>query len=129
MTEYSRAARVADEVNQALARALLTEVRDQRLSGIMITTVRMSADLRNARVYWAPLDSENFSDRDRKRTERSFGRASGFLRSYVAKNVELKYVPELTFRYDDTLETGRRIEELLHDVDIASAEPDGEADE
>ncbi len=121
MSTFSRAARVADEVRVALSTAIVREASDPALSLANITAVDLSNDLRHARVYWTALtvDSEARTIRD---VERAFGRASGFLRRYLAENVALRHVPELVFQHDVSGDRGRRIDAILSDLEIPEDE-------
>lgn len=121
MKSTPRSERVADEVRSALGSALLLEASDERLSRVSVTAVRMSPDLRNARVYWNVISAEPPSDRELARYERAIERAGGFLRRAVADRVAIRYVPELSFVYDASIEHARHMEAVLADLEI----PDG----
>ena len=126
MKAFSRAQRVADQISASLSTAILTEVNDARLRQVALTAVKLSDDLSSGRVYWTFLDaSVERKPREQKSVERAFERAAGFLRSYVARNVSLKHVPELRFYFDEALERGRRMDALLSELDIPEAtDPD-----
>lgn len=121
MKTHSRVDRVAVEIRDAIASALLTDANDPRLARVNVTDVRVSGDLQHARVFWTLVDVDGGSQRERDRTGRALERAIGFLRSTIARDVALRVVPELTFTFDASLERGRRIESILRDV-----LPDGE---
>lgn len=121
MTESPRMQRVGDEVRSALAGALLRDAADPRLMQVSVTEVRMSPDLRHARVFWNIVRAEPVTDRERRSFERAVDRAAGFLRKAVADNVTLRFVPELSFTYDESIERGRHMDALIASLDI----PDG----
>jgi len=106
-----RPARVAQRVQAELAHLLLHDVRDPRLHEVIVSDVRMTADLRVARVYvrsLAPVaDPPGVSD--------ALGRAAPFLRARLGERLKMRYVPELRFEYDDLQDDARRLEELLRD--------------
>lgn len=116
MKTNNRVDRVAVEIRDALASALLTEANDPRLARVNITDVRVSGDLQHARVFWTLLDVDGGTERERARVGRALERATGFLRSVLAREVSLRVVPEVTFTFDASLERGRRIETILRDV-------------
>ena len=125
--ESRRSQRVADLVRAELARLVLIEAHDPDLKGVTITDVEMPSDLRSARIYFSCLGTEA----ERELAEAALDRAAGYLRREVTRRCGLRYAPELTFRFDETLERGARIEELLAKVKSAPAEtePEPEDDE
>lgn len=114
-TPSPRADRVGDSIRQALGVALLRDVSDARLTDISVTDVRVTADIRHAKIYWQLLDLEA-SERDRSRAARAIASASGFFRSVIARELDLKFTPELTFAYDDSISRGREMDTLLHQL-------------
>jgi ribosome-binding factor A len=124
MTGY-RQRRVADAIREELAELLQREAQDPRFSGVSITAVETSQDLRLARVYFSMIGG----DAEVQQALRAFEKASGFLRRELASRVQLRVMPELIFRFDDSLATGDRIETLLHEINEKSPSPDGDEDE
>jgi len=114
-----RGERVADLIRAELARALREEVRDPLLGFVTLTAVRLSSDLRSARVYISVLD------RDAERTLAALRRATPFLRRTLAHGAGLRFTPDLRFVFDPSLATGSRIDELLRE---AHGEPDAATD-
>jgi len=104
-----RLERVGQMVQAELARLLLTAVKDPRLREVTITGVRMSADLRHARVWFRTLGDPQTHDAVQKGLER----ASGFLRGEVGRALGMRNVPDFRWEWDDTPETARRVEDLL----------------
>ena len=104
-----RQARVAHLVQAALGRLLLEEARDARLRTVTVSAVRMSPDLRVARVYVRSLDPIP----DRAATLAALDHATPFLRREVGRGLGLRATPELRFAYDDLPDTARRLDELL----------------
>jgi len=103
---------VAHLLQAELARLLLRATNDPRLRGVTITAVRMSPDLRVARVYVRTLDATAA----RVDTLRALGRASAFFRSQVGRVLGLRVTPELRFEYDSTPDTARRVDDLLREA-------------
>ncbi len=112
-TGNRRPARVADAIRNELAMLLLHKISDPRISMVSITSVSVSPDLRNATVYFACADEAVGKARQ------GFASARGFMRTWLARNMALRYVPELSFQHDQTLgrheEINRVFEELRHE--------------
>ena len=113
--EVKRAVRVAARVREVLATILTQEVRDPRISGVVVSRIEMPDDLRSARVYVRMLEGGDDEER-RKEALTGLARASGMLRREVGQRVGLKFAPEMRFYYDAAQEKVNRIEELLEEV-------------
>jgi ribosome-binding factor A len=118
---------VALLVREELSRLVLMVAHDPDLRRVTITDVEMPGDLRSARIFFSCLGTEA----ERELAKAALDRAAGYLRREVTQRCGLRYAPELTFRFDETLERGARIEELLARVKSAPAEtePKPEDDE
>jgi ribosome-binding factor A len=108
MAEHRRD-RVAHLLQAELARLLLREVRDPRLRGVTVTAVKMTADLRLARVYYRTLPGAAAG----REVGRALAKAAPFLRSAAGKALGLRVTPELRFEYDSLPEVAERVESLL----------------
>ena len=91
MKPYRRAQRIGEEIQRILAEALTNDVSDPRLSGVTLLKVEVSSDLRNATVYYTTRSSP-------ERAIEGFKKAKGFLRVLLAKRLEIRTIPELSFR-------------------------------
>jgi ribosome-binding factor A len=122
MTSH-RARRVQDLVREVLADLVLREIRDPRVGVVTVTAVRLSPDLKHARVFVSSLGD----DESRKASVLALNHASSYLRRALGRTVRLKYVPELLFVEDTALETGRRVERLLDEIrdERGADSPDG----
>lgn len=112
-----RQLRVGEELRHALAWILERgEVRDPGLHGMSVTVTEVSAspDLRNATAYVMSLGGE-----DMEGALGALNRAASFLRHRIAQQIELKYVPRLTFKADTSFDQAQHIDELLHDPHVA----------
>jgi ribosome-binding factor A len=110
-----RSVRVAERVREEIARALVRDLGDPRLSNAVITRVEMPDDLQLARVL-VRLAVGNDDAAARKRLLAGLAAASGLLRKRVGKNVGLRRAPELRFQYDDGQDASARVEELLREI-------------
>ena len=89
------------------------EVNDPRLSKfVSVTQVTLSPDLMHARVYVSTLGSEM----NKEDLLAGFSKASGFLRRELAAHLRLRQMPELSFHYDDSIERGARLLELMSEL-------------
>lgn len=111
---FKRTDRLASQVREALALALLRDTREEILREIVITDVEVTSDVSLARVYWHGVPG--VADRDTKAVEAALARANGFLRSKVGEAIMARITPELRFHYDDALDRGRRIDQILHGI-------------
>jgi len=110
--EYQRSDRVGDLILEVIAELLRKDIRDPRVQAVTLTGAKVSKDLRHARVYFNLLGGGDH------RAEVSAGlkSAAGFIRSRVAKQLKLRYAPEIEFTYDVTEDEAQRIDELLKQV-------------
>ena len=112
MSTHKRPERVAQMVQQLLGEAFARGMRDPRIGFVTITGVKMSPDLREARVYWAVHgDAEQ-----RKHTAKGLDSARGFVRHEIGSALKLRVVPDVHFSYDEAIDRGDRIERLLREV-------------
>jgi ribosome-binding factor A len=110
--EYQRADRVGDLLAELISELLRKEIRDPRINAVTVTGVKVSKDLRHARIYFAVLGRQQ----DLKDISAGLKSATGFIRSKVAKQLNLRFVPTLEFYYDESEDEAQRIENLLKQV-------------
>lgn len=108
MTAY-RQQRLADQLRAELSRIVLREMRDPRVGFATLTEVRLSSDLRHARVYVSVMGD----DEEKEATLEALESAEGFLRGRIGQRMRLRHIPELAFVLDETLDRSERIERLL----------------
>ena len=100
-------------IRQEISELLQRQVKDPRLGNfIAVTDVITSPDLKTARIYISHLGTEA----DKKATMSAITSASGYFRKELANNLRLRRVPELSFYWDDSIERGAHIEELIDRV-------------
>ena len=107
---YDRATRLADQIFQVVSKVCYSELSDPRLNGVQITQVRMTKDLRTARIYFHQPDATKEMQLTVIQALKS---AQGFLKRAVAREIEMKYVPAFDFFYDNTSDVHDRIEEIF----------------
>ena len=112
MLSGNRSHRVGDQILREISNLLLRKVRDPRLKGVSLTDVRMSKDLRHAYVYYSLFGQ----DEQKKEAQAGFESAKGFIRKEIGERVHLKYIPDIRFKYDTSLEYGQKMERLLEKI-------------
>ena len=112
MISFSRADRVSGLIQEVLADILKKEVADPRLRMATITGVKMSADLKLASIYYTTSGDRNAINA----AAQAFNRARGYIKKKLAQQLELRYMPQLRFFYDESFDYGSRIEKLLKTV-------------
>lgn len=109
---YRRTDRVDELLRQEIARIVRGDLNDPRVGFVTVMDVGSSPDLRNATVYVSVLGDE---DQKREALE-ALRSASGFIRGRLGQTVRLKYLPELHFELDRTVDRAARIEEILDEI-------------
>jgi ribosome-binding factor A len=107
--QSSRPLRVGEQLRRELTLMLRNEVKDPRVSEIIIYDVVVSKDLGIAKVYFSPMDIQQ----DASEVLKGLQSASGYLRTQLSKILRLRKTPELRFIVDDTEAKGDRIEKLI----------------
>jgi ribosome-binding factor A len=110
--EYQRSERIGDLLIEIISDLLRKEIGDPRLRSLTITAAKVSKDLRHAKIYFNLLGGPM----DPKEVLAGLKSATGFLRSKIAKQLKLRFVPTMEFFYDETEDAAQRIEHLLQQV-------------
>ena len=103
--------KVADLIQRELSELLRLEVRDPRVGMVTITSVDVSPDLSHAKVFFTLLDKKLL-----KETLQGLQRAAGYLRSQLAHRIKLYTTPELRFVYDESVERGDKLSQLIDEA-------------
>ena len=100
-------------IRQEISELLRFEVKDPRLSSfITVNEVSASPDLKQAKVYVSDIGGKE----EREETLSALTAASGFFRTKLAKRLKMRYVPELIFQWDDSIERGDRLLQIIDRV-------------
>ena len=110
--ESSRPKRVSEAVKNELSLLLLRDASDPRLTGVTITRVEVTPDLKQATVYFS-LPAGGASGP----ATAAMRRARGFFRSHLAKVLNMRYTPDLLFFFDHQNEEARRIDDLFRQIE------------
>jgi ribosome-binding factor A len=114
MIPFSRSDRVSGLIQKVLSEILKRDIGDPRLKMASITEVEVSRDLRQARIYFTTPDGKQKKDAAIK----GFNSARGFIKRILAHEIDLKYMPDIKFFYDDSLDYGEHIDELIKSTKI-----------
>jgi len=94
-----RRGRLGHQLQQEIAAIIQRELKDPRLGFVTITKVELSSDLSHAKVGYSCLGGAQ----ERTRSQEALDHATGFIRGLVKKRLRLKIIPEIVFRYDETI--------------------------
>jgi len=105
--------RIEEQLRMEISEIVEREIQDPRIGLVTVTAVKVSPDLRHARVFVTVLGDAD----QRKKTIAGLKSAAGYTRRSLSKRLHhLKRIPEIMFDYDESIEKGMRIEELLEQI-------------
>jgi ribosome-binding factor A len=123
MSQGFRPDRLADQIRVEITELLGREVHDPGIGFITLTRVTVTADLMYARAYYTTLGDEA----QKKQTARALRRAAPFLRRQIAGRMRLRRMPELEFRFDESVGYQDRVEQIIQDIHAEDAARAAEA--
>ncbi len=109
---FKRKDRVASEIKKAISQILEVESGNERLKRVTLTDVEVTQDLRIAKIYV----SSSLGNISHEATIDELRKASGFIKRNLSKKVRLKYMPNLIFEYDDSIDYGFKIDGILKEI-------------
>ena len=109
MVSKNRAQRIADRIQEEISEMLIFDIQDPNLSGASVTDVSVDRELAYADIYISSVQGSESAEN----ILTGFQRASGFLRSELARRIDLRTFPQLRFHWDPTPERAEKIEKLL----------------
>ena len=108
----NRMGRIDEEYKKELSQIISYELKNPNVTGmISITKVKVTSDLKYAKIYVSILNSKDIN-----KTMQGLKQSSGFIRTELAKRVNLRNTPELIFEIDDSIEYGARIDSILKEI-------------
>lgn len=122
MVSKLRSQRIADRIREELSEMMIQEVQDPRLEGVFVTDVSVDRELAFADIYVSTLAGAESS----ARVIEGLQHAGGYLRTELARRVELRTMPKLRFHWDPTPEHADHIERLLKDLNTSPGQPGDE---
>ncbi|MFH0763636.1 MAG: 30S ribosome-binding factor RbfA [Candidatus Omnitrophota bacterium] len=115
-----RPERVREALRQEISRIIHNEIRDPRLGFITITGVELTKDLRYARIYFSVLGEE----KEKKLALKGLTSAKGYIKGLISDRIKLRFMPQIEFKIDETLEHTRKIYDLLDKLKKEKADAD-----
>jgi ribosome-binding factor A len=109
MKPFARSDRVGGQIQKILSEILLKKVKDPRLKNASITDVKLSRDLRIARIYFVISGNK----KNVEEALEGFNSAIGYVKRTVARQMGLRYMPDLKFFYDESFDYGSHIDNVL----------------
>ncbi len=109
---FKRADRVGDLIKREISEMLIRGIKDPRIGLVTITRVNISDDLRVAKVYFSIMGGKE----DRERNLQGLNSAKGFIKRELGKRIHLRYMPDITFKFDPSLEYADHINRLMKDM-------------
>ena len=108
----NRLNRINEELKRKISNIINYEVTNSNVTGLIsVTSVKITPDLRYAKVFVSIINSKNI-----KETLKALKKSSGFIRSRIAEDVNLRVTPELVFELDESMQYGERIDSILADI-------------
>lgn len=108
----NRMNKIDEELRKEISNIISTELKNPHLTGLIsVSKVKTTPDLRFARVYVTMIN-----EKSKKENLAILKQSSGYIRSTIARKINLRYTPELVFEFDESIEYGSRIDEILKDI-------------
>ncbi len=107
-----RKERIQDFIRQEVSDIIQKEIKDPGLGFITIIDVKMTEDLKYAKIYYSVFGT----DEEREKTVQALRRARGYIKHLLGKRISLRYMPDISFLLDTEEERARRVDELIEKV-------------
>jgi ribosome-binding factor A len=123
MANQRRVFKLGERIQGIIALELL-RVADPRFTLVTISSVVVSPDMRNAKIYWVVSGDQE----RREEVEEAFEGARGLFRKAIARELDIRFIPNLKFFYDDTLDVAAHVDKLFSRIDGGSGSESSEGD-
>lgn len=110
--EQKRSSRVAEAIRTELSTLLVSKVGDTRMHSASISRVEVTDDLSLAKIYFTVLGGK----KEIREAEKGFQHATGFMRSHIAKTLNLRFTPAIQFHYDNVAEKVAELDEIFKEI-------------
>ena len=107
--DFKRADKVGELIQEEISSLLLRRINDPRIGFVTLTRVKVTDDLKVSRVFYSVIGGEQ----EKESSQEGLDSATGFIRRELGRRLRLRYTPELIFIFDDSLEYGNNIEQLI----------------
>ena len=122
--EFKRSHRVGEQIHKEISALLVKGLKDPRIGFVTITAVEVTPDMHLARVYFTVMGDE----KARRNTEKGLQSSVPFLRRELGRRLGMRYVPDILFCFDSSLEYGNRIETLLKEIHAEESDDRGDSE-
>ena len=102
--------RIASNIVKEISYILMLETKNPDLKFVTITDCHLSSDLSYAKVYYTTMND------DKKEVNKDLNEAAGFIRRELAERIDIRHIPELEFVYDESIEYGKKIENIIEQI-------------
>lgn len=109
-----RVLKAAEAIREVVSMAILTEIRDPRVEHVTVTSVEVAPDMRNAKVLVSIMGDEG----RQHLCLRGLQNSAGFLQSKIAKRIDTRYTPRLTFEIDEGIKKSLEVAQILRDLEL-----------
>ena len=107
-----RSDKVAEAIHKIISELLIKGLKDPRIGFVTITGVKLTTDLRQATIYFTVIGS----DEEKSGTLAGLNSARGFIRKELGQALKMRFIPEIHFKYDSSVEYGQHIESILKEI-------------
>lgn len=108
----TRLGRINEELKKEISSIISFELKDPNLTGLIsVTRAQITPDLKYAKIYVSILNAKS-----NEKTMKALQDSSGFIRTEIAKRINLRITPQIIFELDDSLEYGAKIESILKEI-------------
>ncbi len=112
MADSNRMSRIDEQIKKEVSTIINQELQDPHITGLVsVTKVKTTPDLRYARVFVSMIGCKS-----QKENLATLKKSSGHIRSLIAKRINLRITPELVFEFDESIEYGTRIDQILKEI-------------
>jgi len=113
MKKFKRSKRVGDQIHHEVASILIKDIKDPALNLVTVTGAKVADDLRHAIIFYSIIGDENRWQEAKAGLERS----KGFIKKMLAANLKMKFMPDIKFVEDKTMESGDRIDKIISEIE------------
>ena len=103
--------RIASNIVKQLSYIIANEIKDNDIKFVTVTDCKLASDLSYAKIYVTVFDKDKIDT-----TIKALNNASGFIRTELAKRIDVRHTPELAFVYDESIEYGKKIEDIIENI-------------
>ena len=109
---FKRSEKVSEAIHEMVSALLVKGLKDPRIGFVTITGVKVTDDLHLATIYFTVVGT----DEEKKATEQGLNSGKGYMRKEMGKNLRMRHIPDLIFKYDSSLDYGNHIDSLLRQI-------------